>query len=163
MMMKVFIGTILLFFVSNILMAQSIKIYNPDADAKAEIAAAVKKAADEHKHVFLQIGGNWCSWCIKFHRFVNGNAEIKNFVDENFVVVKVNYDQKNKNEEVLASLGFPQRFGFPVFIILNAKGERVHTQNSAFLEMDKGYDHDRVLQFYKHWAPAALDPDSYKN
>ena len=36
-----------------------IKIYNPEADAKAEIAEAVTKAQKEGKHVFLQIGGNW--------------------------------------------------------------------------------------------------------
>jgi len=159
--MKAFI-LVLFFLVSNILVAQNISIYNPNADAKAEIAAGIKKAASEHKHVFLQIGGNWCPWCVKYHNFVHDDTEIKTFIDNNFVVVKVNYDPKNKNEEVLASLGFPQRFGFPVFVVLNEKGERIHTQNSAFLEKDNGYDRDRVLQFYKHWAPAALDPNSYR-
>ncbi len=142
--------------------AQKVEIYNPDADAKADIAAAVKLASKEGKHVFLQIGGNWCPWCIKYHKFVEDDQEISNFVKANFVVVKVNYDPKNKNEEVLAQLGYPQRFGFPVFVILNGKGERIHTQNSAFLEKDKSYDRDKVLKFYKHWAPAALDPNSYK-
>ncbi len=142
--------------------AQQVKIYNPNADAKADIAEAVKKASNEGKHVFLQIGGNWCPWCIKFHKFVEDDKEISNYVDENFVVLKVNYDQENENEEVLAQLGYPQRFGFPVFVILNGKGERIHTQNSAFLEKESSYDHDRVLQFFKHWSPAALNPISYK-
>lgn len=160
--MKILSVTFLLFLTYNFLFAQKIEIYNPDADAIADIAAAVKKAANEHKHVFLQIGGNWCPWCIKFHRFVEDDAEIKNYVDENFVVVKVNYDPKNKNEEVLASLGFPQRFGFPVFVILDGKGERIHTQNSAYLEKDSSYDRNRVFQFYKQWSPASIDPVSYK-
>ena len=142
--------------------AQSVKIYNPDADAKSDIATAVKQASKEGKNVFLQIGGNWCSWCIKYHNFVNADDEIKNYVEENFVVLKVNYDEKNKNEAVLANLGYPQRFGFPVFVILNAKGERIHTQNSAYLEKDGSYDRDRVLQFYKHWSPTALNPATYK-
>lgn len=153
---------VILLFTVNFVLAQQVEIYNPEADAKADIAAAVKKAESENKHVFLQIGGNWCPWCIKFHRFVDEDAEIKKYVEDNFVVVKVNYDQKNKNEKVLADLGFPQRFGFPVFVILNEKGERIHTQNSAYLEKDKGYDRDRVLQFYKQWSPTALDPLSYK-
>ena len=147
---------------STLLFAQQAEIYNPNADAKAEIAAAVKKANSENKHVFLQIGGNWCSWCIKFHRFVDSNDDIKTYVKENFEVVKVNYDPKNKNEEVLASLDFPQRFGFPVFVILDKNGKRIHTQNSAFLEKDSGYDKDRVIQFFKHWSPAAINPNSYK-
>jgi thioredoxin-related protein len=149
------------FFVQNS-QAQAVKIYNPDADAKADIAAAIKQASKEGKYVFLQIGGNWCTWCLKYHNFVNTDKEIKNYVDENFVVLKVNYDEKNKNEDVLTQLGFPQRFGFPVFVILNDKGERIHTQNSAYLEKDGGYDRDRVLQFYMQWSPTALNPDSYK-
>lgn len=160
--MKFSIITLTLIFVTAALFAQKVEIYNPDADAKADIAAAVKKAAAENKHVFLQIGGNWCPWCVKFHRFVEEDQEIKSYVEANYVVVKVNYDQKNRNEEVLADLGFPQRFGFPVFVILNGRGERIHTQNSAYLEKDSGYDRKRVLEFFRQWSPAALDPASYR-
>lgn len=162
MITKIQLSIFLVIICSTQLFAQQVEIYNPNADAKAEIAAAVKKAASAGKHVFLQIGGNWCPWCIKFHKFVDSDSELKKYVTENFEVVKVNYDPKNKNEEVLASLGFPQRFGFPVFVILDQKGNRIHTQNSAFLEKDSGYDRDRVFQFFKHWSPAALNPDSYK-
>ena len=147
---------------SNLIWAQQIKIYNPDADAQKEVADAVRKAAEEGKHVFIQIGGNWCPWCVKFHRFVENDAEINNLVEKNFEVVKVSYDQKNKNEKVLALLGFPQRFGFPVFVILDGKGNRIHTQNSAFLEKGDGYDRDRILRFFKNWSPAALNPANYK-
>ena len=157
-----FSGAILLLFITNILFAQNIDIYNPDADVKAEISAAVNKASLEGKHVFLQIGGNWCPWCVKFHRFVDADPEIKKYVDENFEVVKVNYDQKNKNEAVLSELGFPQRFGFPVFVILDGKGNRIHTQNSAYLEKDKSYNRELVLQFFKHWSPTAVDPNSHR-
>ncbi|HKI90065.1 MAG TPA: thioredoxin family protein [Draconibacterium sp.] len=66
------------FFLSaNVLWAQKVEIYNPDADAQKEVADAVKKASAEGKHVFLQIGGNWCPWCVKFHRFVDNDSELK--------------------------------------------------------------------------------------
>ncbi|MCF8378163.1 MAG: hypothetical protein K9H49_01220 [Bacteroidales bacterium] len=35
------------------------KLYNPLANAKSEIADAVKVAKAENKHVFIQVGGNW--------------------------------------------------------------------------------------------------------
>ena len=53
-----------------------------------------------NKHIFLQIGGNWCPWCIKFHNFVEADSEIKNFFGDNFEVVKVNYDRENKQEKL---------------------------------------------------------------
>lgn len=152
----------LLLLVSCGLFAQKVEIYNPKADAKKEVTQAIEKASKEGKNVFLQIGGNWCPWCVKFHNFVEADPEIKNFVEANYEVVKVNYDQKNKQEELLAKLGFPQRFGFPVFVILDGNGNRIHTQNSAFLEKDKSYDKEVVMRFLKNWSATAISPDSYK-
>jgi len=40
------------------------KLYNPNADAITDITNAIAIAKKENKHVLLQIGGNWCSWCI---------------------------------------------------------------------------------------------------
>ena len=141
--------------------AQPANIYNPEADAETEIKQATVEANAENKHVFLQIGGNWCSWCRKFHNFVNENKAIKDFVDKNFVVVKVNYSKENKNPDVLKKIDFPQRFGFPVFVILDGTGKRIHTQNSAYLEENEGYSEKKVLEFFKQWAPGALNPAAY--
>lgn len=142
--------------------SQGQKIYDTEADANADIENALELAQKNDKHVFLQIGGNWCPWCIKFHNFVEADSEIKSYFGDNFAVVKVNYDSENKQEELLAKLGFPQRFGFPVFVILDSKGNRIHTQNSAFLEKDKDYDRDTVLRFLKNWSPAAINAKSYE-
>lgn len=142
--------------------SQAKKVYNPEADSGADIKKAIELAQKNGSHIFLQIGGNWCPWCIKFHNFVEADSEIKSYFKDNFEVVKVNYDRENKQEELLAKLGFPQRFGFPVFVVLDAKGNRIHTQNSAFLEKDKNYNHDTVLRFLKNWSPSAINPTSYE-
>ncbi|MBO9150767.1 thioredoxin family protein [Chitinophaga sp. GCM10012297] len=133
-------------------------LYHPEADAKADIEAAVKKAGASGKHVFLQMGGNWCSWCIAFENLVQSNDTLKTFLEQNYEVVHVNYSKENKNEAVFASLGHPERFGFPVFVILNEKGERIHTQNSEYLEEGKGHSSRKVLQFFKQWSWKAVNP-----
>lgn len=142
--------------------SQAKQVYNPAANAKADVQNAIDLANKKGKHVFLQIGGNWCPWCIKFHNFVEGNTEINTYLKENYEVVKVNFDRNNKQEELMAKLQFPQRFGFPVFIILDSNGKRLHTQNSAFLEKDKNYDDKVVLRFLRNWSPNAVNPRSYK-
>jgi thioredoxin-related protein len=136
-------------------------IYNPQANAAQEIKKAAEQAAREHKHVLLQIGGNWCIWCIRFHNLVQSDTMLSRLVKENYVVVHVNYSPENKNEQVLASLGYPQRFGFPVFVVLDAKGNRLHTQNSGYLEEGKGHSPKKVAEFLQQWSPAALDPKHY--
>lgn len=138
-------------------------MYDPSADAKADIARAVEQAGREGKHVFLQIGGNWCKWCIMFDEKVKTNDTLRVTMEKNYVVYHLNYSKENKNEEVLMSLGFPQRFGFPVFVILDGLGNRLHTQNSAYLEQGQGHSAEKVLEFLEQWSPGALDPGQYKN
>lgn len=55
-------------------------------------------------------------------------------------------------------LGNPQRFGFPVFVILDPNGNVVHIQDSSFLEEGQGYNKDKVLRFFNNWAPKAVSP-----
>jgi len=139
------------------------KIYNPAADAGKELSEAVEKAGKEGKHVFIQIGGNWCSWCLRFHKFTSEDAQIDSAFSAGYIRVKLNYSEENKNLEILKTLRYPQRFGFPVFVILDGKGNYLHTQNSAYLEEGKGYSKKNILDFLKSWSPGALNPDDYKD
>jgi hypothetical protein len=136
-------------------------LYNPMANADKQIAEALAKAKKEKKHVLLQIGGNWCIWCIRFNKFVESDSSLKGTLDANYIVEHINYSPENKNEKILTKLEYPNRFGYPVFVILDANGRRIHTQNSAYLEEDKSYSKKKVAEFFKHWSPAALDPKSY--
>jgi len=143
--------------------AEKKKIYDETADAKAQITEAVKKAGENNKHILLQIGGNWCAWCVMFDKLTTSDTEINQYMNENYEVVHVNYSPKNKNEAVLAELKHPERFGFPVFVILDDKGNLIHTQNSAYLESKevKGHDPKEVMSFLQSWSYKALDPQSY--
>ncbi len=40
-------------------------LYNPDLDGMEQIDQAIKTASTAGKHVLVQVGGNWCPWCIK--------------------------------------------------------------------------------------------------
>jgi thioredoxin-related protein len=141
---------------------QPVTIYNPGADAKADVAAAVEKASVEGKHVFLQIGGNWCPWCVKFHKMLTQDLKLDSLVQANYVVVKVNYSKENYNKELLASLGYPQRFGFPVFVVLDGKGNLLHTQDSGYLEFEKAYDREKVERMFLNWSDLTMKQAAVK-
>lgn len=165
-MKQLLAASLLLFAVSSSVLAQntdSAKIYDPHANAQEDINKAVARAAKEHKYVFLQIGGNWCKWCRYFNNLVTTNDSLHQILTGNYVVLHINYSPENRNEKVLAKLGYPQRFGFPVFVVLDAKGNRLHTQNSAYLEHGQGHDPKLVAEFLKQWSPGALDPENYKD
>jgi thioredoxin-related protein len=139
-----------------------IKIYDPAADAKKDIDLAVHQAKSDSKHVLLIIGGNWCPWCMKLDRFLKQDQPLDSLLHADYEVVHVNYSKENKNLDLLKELGLPQRFGFPVIVILDKDGKRLHTQNTAYLETDQTYDRKKLEGFFTDWSVKALEPASYK-
>lgn len=141
---------------------QEKNIYDPDADPQKDIEQAIAKAVDHNRHVLLMIGGNWCPWCRRLHAFINDNDQVSEMLKNHYELVMVNYSKENENRATLARYGYPQRFGFPVLVVLDANGERIHTQSTVCLEEGKGYSQKRIVEFLKNWRPEAIDPSSYK-
>lgn len=135
---------------------QPVKIYDPSADSKADVAVAVKLAKAEGKHVFLQIGGNWCPWCLRFNKLFHEDPRLDSLLKTNYEVVKVNYSKENENRVLLSTLDYPQRFGFPVFVILDGNGKRIHTQDSGLLEDGVGYSRDKIATMLSQWSADAI-------
>ncbi len=141
---------------------ENAKVYDEDIDPDVQITQALTKATQEGKFVIAQLGGNWCKWCIRLARFIEGDAQLKQIVDENFEYIHVNYNPREPKEDAAATaaalkrLGNPVRFGFPVLVVLDGDGNILHTQDSALLESGEGYDREKLLRFFSNWSPAAL-------
>ncbi|HVZ56598.1 MAG TPA: thioredoxin family protein [Chitinophagaceae bacterium] len=136
-------------------------LYHPEENAVRGLDSACQLARRTGRHVFVEIGGNWCIWCARFQDFITRDPQLDSLVRSNYVVYHLNYSKENTNAELLAKYGFPQRFGFPVFLVLDGNGQRLHTQNSGYLESGKTYDREKVAGFFSDWSPAALDPKRY--
>jgi thiol:disulfide interchange protein len=161
MIMKLLTFTIWLIFPVIAFCQETVTLYNPEADAARELEAAIQTAAEQNKHVLVQVGGNWCSWCIRLHGFMESNRQIDSILKADYVLMRINFSPENKNPEVLARLDYPQRFGFPVLLVLDANGRRLHTQDTGLLELDKGYDPEKVRRFLLTWNRSALEPKNY--
>lgn len=136
------------------------KIYDETIDPMEQIDKALAKAEKEGKFVICQVGGNWCPWCLLFADFMSKDNEIKSFVDKNYVFIHVNYNPRNPGKEdsaMLKRLGNPGRFGYPVFVVLDDKGNVIHIQDSSFLEEGKGYDKAKVMRFFSNWTPEKVN------
>lgn len=140
------------------------KVYNESIDPMVQIDEALAKAKKNGKFVICQVGGNWCPWCLKFADFVEKNAAVNKMVNEHFEYIHVNYNRRKsagdaavkKAEQLMKRLNNPQRFGFPVFVVLDESGKVLHIQDSSFLEEGKGYNEEKVLRFLKSWTPQAV-------
>ena len=134
------------------------RIYDESVDPFVQIDEAVKVAKEADRFVVCQLGGNWCSWCVLFAKFIRENPDIDKIVNDNFVYIHVNFKSRRDelSQKVSRRLGNAGRFGFPVLVVLNTDGSVLHIQNSSYLEEGKGYDRGKVLDFFKQWTPAAV-------
>jgi len=74
-------------------------------------------------------------------------------LENNYVEVLIS---ARENKQLLKELGNPGRFGYPVFVIIDAEGKVLHIQDSGLLEKGKGYDEKNVVRFLQNWSPAAV-------
>ena len=155
-MKKIFLLTFCIIISCNVFSQTKKPLYDEKADAVAQIQSAVSDASKDGKYVVCQVGGNWCPWCIRFSDFITTNDTINQIVKENFVYIHVNYSAANKNPEAMKMLANPARFGFPVLVILDEKGNVIHIQDSSYLEEGQGYNTKKVEDFFKKWTPKAV-------
>lgn len=152
---------IILFFssVSGIILSQSNKTINefnpaekfdPERNPEKDLQAAVVEAVKSDKKILLDVGGEWCIWCHILDSLYSQNKNLLNYLNENYIVTKVNFSPENRNEKFLSQ--FPEIEGYPHYFVLDKNGRMIHSQNTADLEDGKGYSVEKVLTFLKKWA-----------
>ena len=130
------------------------KPYNDKENAEQKIKELVVQAKKENKNIMIQAGGNWCIWCLRFNQYVQTTPELKKIVDQNYLYYHLNYSPENKNEKVFAKYDHPgDKFGYPVFLVLDQSGKLIHTQDSAVLEEGKGYSLEKTKEFFLKYVP----------
>ena len=125
--------------------------YDPKRDADQDVRNAIREARRAHKHILLEVGGQWCSWCHTLDRFFQANPELLKLRDKNFVTLKINFSEENKNNAVLAR--YPPIGGYPHFFFLDSQGKLLITQPTDGLESGKSYDAERFTVLLTNWGP----------
>ena len=124
--------------------------YDPKRDPAADLSAAVEQAGKSGKRIMLEIGGEWCHWCHLLEGFFRSHDDMRKQLEENFVVVKVNFSPENENEAFLS--GYPEFRGYPHIFILDSNGDVLHSQNTGLLEKGEGYDTEKMKKFLTKWS-----------
>lgn len=146
------------------------KVYDENADAKQQIAAALAKAKKENRRVLIQWGGNWCGWCIKLNDLMTSDASLKKELSYEYDVVHIDAGQPaGKNMDLAKSYNAtPDKDGFPFLTVLDADGKVIANQETGPLEkkdakgevvMGEGMGHDvkKVLAFLKTHEAKPVD------
>ena len=125
--------------------------FDPSRDPTVDLSAAVELAAKTGKRIVLDVGGEWCGWCVYMDKFFYLNPEIAKIRDENFIWIKVNYSPENENPTFLGA--YPVAAGYPHLYVLDETGKLLQSQDTSPLEAGKGYDIVKFTEFLRVWSP----------
>lgn len=125
--------------------------YDPARNADQDIKDAVAEAGRTGKRVLLEVGGEWCIWCHHMDEFFEKHPELLTLRETNFIMVKINYSDENKNEQVLSR--YPEVKGYPHIFVLEQDGKLLQSQDTGKLEEGKSYNLDKFTAFLKEWSP----------
>lgn len=131
-------------------------IYDTHADADAQIAAALGRAAAEHKRVLLDFGANWCIWCRRLHATFESDPSVSAALARGFVVVMIDVNTRNgvnRNAGANVRYGNPIHHGIPVLVVLDSSGKQLTTKDSGELEEGNGHSPAKITAFLAQWAP----------
>jgi thioredoxin 1 len=128
-------------------------IYPDPSQAKADLSAALRTAAQTHKRVLLDFGGNWCGDCqvldIYFH-----NPRNLPVLESNFVLVHINVGHFDINQDVASHYRVPLDKGVPAVAVLSDQGKLLYSQRGGEFAPMRRMDPSAVTSFLAQWRPA---------
>jgi thiol:disulfide interchange protein len=125
--------------------------YDPRRDPDEELAAARAEAKKSGKKIFVEVGGEWCTWCHILDQFFHEHPDLELLRDKNYVSMKVSMSQENPNRVFLSR--FPYIHGYPHIFILDAAGNRIHSQPTNVLEDGRSYNAKRFQKSLAQFVP----------
>lgn len=125
--------------------------FDPLRDPFKDLKSCIELAKEVNKRIILDVGGEWCIWCHRIDAYMHSAEEIKSLLEENFIVLKINFSKENKNEKFLSQ--YPLIEGYPRFFVLDTDGKLLHSQNTGELEKEKDYDKEKFIAFINKWKP----------
>ena len=132
------------------------KLYDPAANARAEIARAIRTAGREHKRILLVFGANWCPDCQALNYRFN-QEPVKELVDSNFIVVHVDTGEGEgrfaKNVDVAQQYQIPLKKGIPAIAVLSQRGRLLSSQTNGQFSSARRLDPQQIVDFLNQWKP----------
>lgn len=136
--------------------AQVTPVYDEKIDAMEQINQTVKQAKEEGKHVLVQVGGNWCKWCIKLHDWIDESLVVKNSIAKDYIYINVNSSKAKPNEEAMKYLRNPGRLAYPSLHIIDQEGNVIQSMAVRYLQSDDKFDEQKFKNFLKDFTPTAI-------
>jgi thioredoxin-related protein len=102
----------------------------------------VRKASAENKKVLIDVYTDWCGWCKKMEKDTYSDENIKSYLTQNYILVRLNAESNVKEtvgQETMTQAEIAKAYrvdGYPTTIFLSADGQPI-TSVPGYLKADE--------------------------
>jgi thiol:disulfide interchange protein len=125
--------------------------YDPSRNASADIAAALKLAAADHKKVLIDFGADWCPDCRVLGKTFQ-NPAVTAVLDKDYHVVAVDVGNFDHNIAVAQRYLTLQTSGIPGLVVLKPDGSVSVATNDGSFSNARSMSAAQVMEFLNHWS-----------
>lgn len=87
---------------------------------KKELSKGLEQAKAENKYVLADVYTDWCGWCKRLDATTFADPKFAEFLNKQFVAVKVNAEDKGEGTKAAAENNVT---GFPTALVYNSEGK----------------------------------------
>jgi hypothetical protein len=125
--------------------------FNEDADATADVDAALANARVRGSRVLLVLGGNWChdsrGLAEKFE-----TPELAALIAEKYELVWIDVGRRDKNMDAPKRFGVHDLLGTPTILILSADGELLNADSVHDWRNADSRTLEETTSYFRKWS-----------
>lgn len=125
--------------------------YDPSANARAEIAAALAESRQSGVPTLLLFGANWCPDCVALDAALH-RGDLATDIARRFRIVKVDIGDFDRNMDIAAAYSDPTRQGIPAAVALSADGSPVYATRAGELSNARRMGDEAIRAFFDRLA-----------
>jgi thiol:disulfide interchange protein len=130
------------------------RLYDPNADARADVNAALARARADHKLVLLDFGADWCVDCWILERLFQ-QPQVQLYLEQHFHVVRIDVGQFDHNLPIANKYGSPIEGGVPAVVVLAPTGAVLATTRDGSMEAARRITPADLRQRLEQWVALA--------
>ncbi|WP_420434136.1 thioredoxin family protein [Hyphobacterium sp.] len=122
-----------------------------EADARAEMAAALERAAVDDKRVILVFGANWChdSRGLADHF---RQEDLQAVLAEHYEVIWIDVGWRHRNLDIARDYGVPTIYGTPTVLIVDPELGLINRGTMHSWHTAYSREHDVVVRYFRQFA-----------
>lgn len=130
---------------------QGLGVHEAGLDTRRAIDQVLVQAQQSSKLALLVFSASWCPDCLALQSFFD-DPVVKPFLDEHFLVIKIDVYTRFTNRAVVEGYGSPNARGIPAALVLDGLGNELASTRSGEWSDARSATPENILETLQQWV-----------